>query len=178
MKDSDPRYVVYARGHKEPDLHSRHYVPIFTDLPYAKAWLDFFMDGEETVRLGNVISLGCGVHLRSDQLDQILSCRQTVDELMDLDTRRILRFKYGTWDECHDKPEPDSTGERSPRIERERRPERPTGYITITELCNASGVLPMHARAALRASGRTKPEYGWAFGPKEVTEIKKLCGMK
>ncbi len=174
------RFVIYARGHRPPDVHSRVYIPIFYDPAHAKTWLEFFLEGEETVRDGDKILLSSGIELKSEQLDRILNCRAAAVELPAIDERRILRFKLGSWDEQHDKPVrvKDDGVESAPRVERERRPERPTGYVTITELCAASGMLPMHARAALRASDRVKPPYGWAFDPKEVPAIKALCGMK
>lgn len=179
MKDSDPRYVIYARGLRPCDDHSRMYIPVMRDPAYAKAWLTFFLDGEETVRDGNTILFPSDPELRlkSDQLDRILGTNEPA-ELSDLDERRILRFKHGYWDQRPAKADKPVDGtKRSAEVVRERRAERPTGYVTITELCSASGMLPMIARAALRASGREKPAYGWAFDPKEVPAIKALCGM-
>lgn len=171
-----PRYVLYARGHREPDVHSRIYVPIYNDPALAKAWLDFFTGNELFTREGNTLLLESGIKINSDQLDTILGCNQLA-ELPERDERRIMRFKYGTWDEPRNKlATPDV--KRSPAVARERRPERPTGYVTITDLCNASGILPMHARASLRASGRVKPDYGWAFDPKDVPAIKTIIGVK
>lgn len=170
------RIVIYARGHREPDQHSRIYVPIFAEAERARAWLDFFTDNEEVERVGDRLLLGCGVKLQSEQLDRIL--RVTPGDITALDERRILRFKYGSWDEHHEKPV-DGTGiiKRQPQIDRSARAQRPVDYVTITELCTASGILAMNARALLRTSGRVKPDFGWAFAPDEVATIKSICGM-
>jgi hypothetical protein len=170
--------VLYARGHREPDLHTRIYVPIYTDPSVARAWLDFFIDGEQVKREGDTLHLDSGIRLKSEQLDKIMDC--TAGELSTVDERRILRFKHGTWEERHEQPTINgaTASKTKPEVVRERRPVRPDGYVTITELCTASGMLPMIARAALRASGRDKPDYGWAFDPKEVPAIKAICGMK
>jgi hypothetical protein len=177
MKEAN-RYVIYARGHKPPDVHPRSYVPVMTDPAYAHAWLEFFLEGEEYRREGDTLHLDSGIRVKSEQLDAILNTPPVL-ELREDDNRRILRFKYGSWDESRAKPPPKNNGvETTRRIERERRPERPPGYVTITDLCAGSGVLPMIARAALRASGREKPAYGWAFDPKDVPAIKLICGIK
>lgn len=173
MNDQD-RIVVYARGYRAPDLHRRFYVPIFHDPQVARGWLDFFLENEEYRRDGNTLHLDSGITLKSDQLDRVL--RANGVDVSSQDERRILRFKHGTWDEVHTRAT--AIAEKSPKVEREHRPERPTGFVTITELCAGSDVLPMHARAALRASGRTKPPYGWAFAPSEVEAIKQICGIK
>lgn len=176
MTKTDSRIVFYAQGHRPPDQHSRIYIPIFEDITYAKAWLDFFIDGEEVRREGNTLHLDSGMRVRCDLLETLLSCGDTETQLSNKDTRRVLRFKYGSWDEKPVAAVRDKT--KSPEVERERRPERPPGYVTITELCALSGMPAMIARAALRASGRAKPSYGWAFDPKDVPEIKEICGMR
>lgn len=64
---------------------------------------------------------------------------------------------------------------------KEPKPKRatvPPGYLTIGELCDKWKIKPLHARTCLRASDLEKPEYGWAFSPKDVPSIKKLCGVK
>lgn len=171
------RYVVYARGHRPPDVYPRIYVPVMTDLDYARAWLQFFLKGQEYTREGNVLILASGITLKAAELDELL--RDTNRGVTDEDSRRILRFKYGTWEEVHVKPELVGDGEEqsAPRRERIARAQRPDGYVTITELCAASSVAACDARAILRTSGRDKPPYGWAFAPNEVPAIKKLCGI-
>lgn len=170
------RFVFYAQGRRDPDQHTRFYIPIFEDIPYARAWLDFFLDGEEVVREGNTFKLPSGMRVRCEQLDKVLSCGDTGTQLSDRDMRRVLRFKHGSWDERPVAMVRDQN--KAPRIERERRPERPPGFITITELCAPAGVPAMIARAALRASGLTKPDYGWAFDPKDIPAIKEICGIR
>ena len=170
------RYVIYAYGRREHDPHSRIYVPVFRDPAIAKSWLDFFTSNEMFTRDGDTLHLESGSRLRSEQLDTILACRELA-ELPEVDERRILRFKYGGWDEPRQKSLPAKADKSSPVIARERRPERPAGYITITALCTDLGILPIHARALLRASGRIKPDYGWAFDPKDIPEIKTIIGV-
>lgn len=172
------RYVIYARGHRAPDVHSRIYVPVFTDPSIARSWLNFFIENEETVRDGDTILMDSGVKLKSEQLDAILKSEPSA-ELDGIHERRILRFKYGTWEERHDKPAPKvMVSNRTAEVIRRCRAVAPPGFVTITELCVASGMPAPVARAALRASGRVKPDYGWAFDPKEVQAIKALCGMR
>lgn len=177
MKEAH-RYVVYARGHRPPDQHPRVYVPVMTDLDYARAWMTFFLKGQEFTRDGNTLSLDCGITLKSAELDELL--RDTNRTVNEEDYRRILKFKHGSWDEVHSKAEPadDAETKSTPRRERSARAQRPDGYVTITELCAASGMLASDARAILRGSGREKPSYGWAFAPSEIPAIKKLIGIK
>ena len=173
-------YVIYAEGHRPPDCHRRVYVPIFQDPVYACAWLAKFLDGQEYLRTGNLLTLGSGTTIKSDRLDELLSVRADDGILADEDKRLILRFKYGTWDEVHVKDDPitdDGIEKASPRRERSAKAHKPDGYVTITELCAASGVPACDARALLRASGRDKPTWGWAFAPSELNAIKKLIGI-
>ena len=164
-------YVIYARGHREPDVYPRDHVVVFPEAPQAKIWLQRMEQ-----------NLPPGFTLRSDQMDAIRAAAQTDWQLDEEHARWILRFKYGTWDEVHPKNEPEVddaiSEQRAPRRERSARAQRPDGYVTITELCASSGVAASDARAALRASGRDKPDYGWAFDPKEVPAIKKLVGIR
>jgi len=168
--------VIYARGHRAPDVHSRMYVPTFAEAHEARRWLDAFTRGKPVTREGNTLKLDDGITLRSDQLDQVLNAPVANEPLDPQVERWIARFKYGTWDEVHEQPEADDApgDEQRPRRERQARADKPDGYVTITELCVAWNVLPRIARAALRASERVKPEYGWAFAPNEIDAIKKL----
>lgn len=65
-----------------------------------------------------------------------------------------------------------------PKPEKPKKPTAPEGWITIGEWCKKWGIDPPDARAALRGSNMTKPEFGWAFDPKREKEIKKICGVK
>lgn len=67
---------------------------------------------------------------------------------------------------------------KTPKPEKPKRAVKPDGYITIGELCEKWKIKPLHARTALRASDLVKPEFGWAFAPKDVPKIAKLCGVK
>ena len=160
-------YVIYAQGHRPPDTHPRNHVVVFPEASQARVWLEQMERG-----------LPEGFTLRSEQMDQIRKAAETNWRLDDEHARWILRFKYGTWDEVHVKDEPTSDGEtkRSPRPERKAKAQRPDDYVTITELCATSGVAASEARAILRASGREKPAFGWAFAPSEIPAIKKLVG--
>ncbi len=164
-------YVIYARGHRPPDQYPRNHVVVFPEAPQAKVWLQRMEQ-----------NLPPGFTLQSQQMDAIRSAPDTGWQLDDEHDLWIRRFKYGTWDEVHVKDEPEvadaKEAQRSPRPERSVRAQRPDGYLTITELCASSGVDACDARAALRASGRDKPSYGWAFDPKEVPAIKKLVGIR
>lgn len=65
-----------------------------------------------------------------------------------------------------------------PKPEKPKKPQAPEGWVTIGEWCKKWGIEPPDARAALRGSGLTKPDFGWAFDPKREKEIKKICGVK
>jgi hypothetical protein len=67
---------------------------------------------------------------------------------------------------------------KEPKQKAPKKAGKPDGYITITELCTKWGIKPLHARGCLRASDLEKPEFGWAFSPKDVPKIKKICGVK
>lgn len=171
--------VIYANGHRPPDQFARTYVPIMTEVDYARSWMAHFLKGQTWTRDGNKLMLESGITLRTDRLDELLPVEDEPKPLRADDHQNILRFKYGTWDEVHAKPDPEDDGKvtSAPRRERSARAHKPDGYVTITELCAASGVPACDARALLRASGRDKPAYGWAFAPSEIPAIKKLCGI-
>ena len=179
-------FVIYATGHRPPDQYPRCYVPVFDRADKARAWLMKFLAGREHRFEGNdiILETDFAIRLRSEHWQQIMAAPLANEDLRDDEARMILSFKYGTWDEVHLREvltEDDGTNslaKSAPRRERSPRAQRPDGYVTITELCNASGVPPMIARAALRASGRPKPEYGWAFAPDDIPAVKKLCGIR
>ena len=186
----DQRFVIYATGHRPPDVYSRTYVPVFERADHARAWLMKFIAGKEHRFEGDdiILDLDFTIKLRSEQFREIMAAPIANEEIRADVAQLILRFKYGTWDEVHvkavaiedDLPEDGGAivAKRAPRRERVAKAQCPDGYVTITALCAASGTPAMIARAALRASGRTKPDYGWAFAPNEVPAIKKLCGLK
>lgn len=183
------RFVIYATGHRLPDQYSRCYVPVFEQATHARAWLMKFLAGkehhfedDETI----ILETDFTIKLRSRQWREIMAAPAD-EEVRDDAIRLIPRFKYGTWDEVHVKavaPDDEDVedggaiiAKRAPKAERRAKAQRPDGYVTITELCAASGTPAMIARAALRASGRAKPDYGWSFAPDEIPAIKKLCGI-
>ena len=164
-------YVIYARGHRPPDQFPRDHVVVFPEAPQAKVWLQRMEQ-----------NLPPGFTLRSEQMDAIRAAPDTDWQVPDEYDLWIRRFKYGTWDEVHAKDEPEvadaKEAKRSPRPERSARAQRPDGFVTITELCASSAIPASDARAVLRAHGKEKPPYGWAFDPKEVPAIKKLVGIR
>lgn len=192
-KDTD-RCVIYATGHRAPDQHPRCYVPVFDRADEARAWLMKFLAGREHTFEDDdtiVIETDFTIRLRSQQWKQIMAAPVANEEVRADIAQLILRFKYGSWDETHvravtpevDEEQRDGTGgaiiaKRAPKPERASKAQVPDGYVTISQLCATSGMPAMNARAALRASGRQKPPFGWAFSPQEVPDIKKLCGMK
>jgi hypothetical protein len=179
------QFVIYATGHRQSDQYSRTYVPVFDRADHARAWLTKFLAGCEHRLDGNDIILETDftIRLRSEQWQRIMAAPIANEPVRDDVARLILRFKHGTWDEVHvrevvvDDDGTNTLAKPAPRRERSPRAQCPDGYVTITELCAASGTPAMIARAALRASGRPKPDYGWAFPPNEVPAIKKLCGL-
>lgn len=181
------RYVLYLRGHRPPDAHPRTWVPIFFDPAVAKALVLRFCGNGELERLHNVITLPDGMTLTCEQLDEVMAADETGVELSADHLRNVLRFKLGSWEEDHSKSDEvvetvSDEGEvvtvKKPKPEKPKRPTKPDNFITIGELCEQWGIKPLHARTALRASDLVKPEYGWAFDPKDVPKIKKLCGVK
>ena len=165
-------YVIYAKGHRAPDAHPRNHVVVFPEAAQAKVWLE-----KMEHRLPE------GFEIKSAQMDQIRAAAETGFQLDEEHAQWIQRFKYGTWDEVHERPEAAQVGgavadsPQTSKPERRAKAQRPDGHVTISELCANSGVAPSDARAALRASGREKPPYGWAFDPKEIPAIKKLVGI-
>jgi hypothetical protein len=163
-------FVLYARGHRPPDQYPRDHVVVFREAAHARVWLE---------RMEH--NLPEGFTIKSQQMNEIRSAPATAWQLDGDHAQWILRFKYGTWDEVHVKDEPEvaeaKDNQHRPRAQRMTRAQRPDGYVTITELCAASGIAASDARQVLRANFE-KPEYGWAFDPKQLPKIKKLIGIK
>lgn len=193
MSKDTERCVIYATGHRAPDQHPRCYVPVFDRADEARSWLMKFLAGRDHHFDGEdiVLETDFTIRLRSQQWKQIMAAPAANEEVRADIAQLILRFKYGSWDETHVRavtPEVDEidrvdTGgaiiaPRAPKPERASKQKVPDGYVTISQLCAASGMPAMNARAALRASGREKPPWGWSFAPSEIDDIKRLCGMK
>jgi hypothetical protein len=182
-----PRFVLYFRGHLPPDVDTRTWVPIFWDPARAKAVLMKFLGSDEhELERKNVIRLvGTSFTIFSEQLDDIMDADHTGIELTTEEARLPLRFKLGSWEEDHSKDEPpaDEQGGDEPKAKpkaeaKPKRARKPDNFVTIGELCKQWKIKPFDARTALRASDLEKPEFGWAFDPKDIPTIKKLCGVK
>ena len=181
------RYVLYFRGHRPPDIHPRTWVPVFFDPAVAKALVLRFCGNGPLERFHNVITLPDGMTLTCEQLDEVMAADETGVELNADHARNVLRFKLGSWEEDHSKSDEveettTDTGEvvkvKKPKPEKPKRAVKPDNYITIGELCEQWGIKPLHARTCLRASDLVKPPFGWAFDPKDIPQIAKICGVK
>lgn len=168
-------FVFYARGHRAPDVDKRLYAPVLPDASTARAWLNFFLGAQPYERVGNRI------FMRTD-FDIMLDCNEMVSvfnaepsALGDEAKRLIGRFKHGSWDEDH--TEVIEQAAKAAQPVKQPRPDKPDGLTTITELCKQFNIVPLKARAALRSSGLTKPDYGWAFADADLPKIKKLIGV-
>lgn len=194
--------AIYARGHREPDQYPRNYVPVFPTVAEAHDFFVKFIAGKEhrfdpddTKQI--ILEHEFPITLRCDNWQAVMNAEPSGRDLHPDLAKWILKFKYGSWDDDHSRPveqlaeevvtNDDGTTEvvtvskgvkqakqKAPKPEREAKASVPSDYVTITALCATLGVKPTHARAALRASKRIKPPYGWAFSPKELPEIKKL----
>ena len=191
------RYVLYARGHREPDEHPRIFTPMFEDPSRAKIWLTKFLGSYGYERVGNRLNLtDTKFSVEAAELDEIFAAEDIEWTMPDSEAKLIARFLRGTWDEDHTKPveqlvEVVGEGEdgepvvvavtKGVKAKKEAKPKKagkPDGYITIGELCTKWNIKPLHARTCLRASDLVKPDFGWAFAPADVPKIKKLCGVK
>ena len=173
------RYVLYCHGRLPDDPYPRILVPIFDEAHQARTFVEEFVGADEYRRGGDRLYLPDGFILRAQYLTDILNTKLEGWELPERKARWAFRFRHSpAWDGMGVVKRPVPPTDSAPRVERERRSDRPPGFVTITDLCNASGILPMHARAALRAEGLEKPPYGWAFDPKDVPRIREICGIK
>jgi hypothetical protein len=163
-------FVLYAHGHRPPDQYPRDHIVKFPEASQAKVWLQKMEH-----------NLPEGFTIKAQHIDAIRAATDIDWTLPDEYAQWILRFKYGTWDEVHVRDEPEvaeaKDNQHRPRAKGEVKAQRPDGYVTITELCASSDVAASDARQILRATFE-KPAYGWAFDPKQVPAIKKLCGIK
>lgn len=180
------RYPIYLSGHRPPDKEPRVWVPILQDPELARLLIESFTATGEHSREGNTItvSLGFDVKIRCEAMEKVLNTPLTGLQLSLSDRRRIVQFKYSSWEEQHEEEEkPESNAEEKPgkkdtKPTRGKKPKKPEGYVTISELCKKWGIKPLHARQFLRVSELEKPEYGWSFDPKLENELKKICGVK
>lgn len=73
------------------------------------------------------------------------------------------------------KPEPKPVVIKEPKAAKQKAPD---GYITISSLAEMWEMTPGECRAALRNSDLEKPAFGWAFDPKDIPAIAKICGVR
>lgn len=159
------RFAMTAvRLHPGEDI-TRTYSIGYTEAYAAKHWYEAMIyEGEADIR--------------SAELEDIKAHHFTAEEedwrLPDADRRLIARFFRGTWDQ--ERPIPQAvevTVEAKVRVKKEG---IPVGYVTVGDIVKGSSLIPMKARAILRAN-RDKPSFGWAFAPAEVPNIRKLLGV-
>lgn len=183
MRLSNTRYVIYAKGHRPPDLYPRQHVVVFEQDFHARVWLERMLGNMPYVREGDELILDTGIKLRSEQFDKILSASGQAWTLPDYYAQWILRFKYGSWDEVIvNEVEATTVQEGKPavkkiKVAREKKIDRPEGYVTVTELVAGKDIKPMNARAALRGAGLVKPDYGWSWPQAELPKIRKIIGI-
>jgi len=179
MKKRIPRVEcsLTALAQLEGDEHPRTHSVSFNSLAEGRAWLDRMVAGNDWCQDRPdqlIVSDAGGIRIRSAELNDILHTEPS--SINDQYQRWINQFKRGPWEKLPEpKEEPKVPRE---KLEKAKRPERPKGYITVADIAKELGVKPFDIRQALRSSGAVKPEYGWAFDPKEVKTIKKLMGGK
>lgn len=182
MKRAAPKIEcsLTALARLEGDEHTRTHAVSFTSLEEGRAWLDRMANGEGwclTRPNELTISHAGGIRIRSAELDRILEAKPGA--ISDQYERWINQFRLGPWETppaSHEEPEV-----KRARVAKEAAPERakrPEGFITVAEIAKQLKVKPFDIRQALRNSGAVKPEFGWAFDPKEVAAIKKLIAQK
>lgn len=166
--------VIYARGRRPRDDYNRVHITIHDTIEQARAWLQAFTGEEHFMVVGDTIDAE-PFKLKCNHMAEIAASPVSTATVRDDYRRWILQFKYGLWEKPKDVPAPVSDGTitavKAPKVERAKRPD---GYVTITDLCAAWNVPALLGRTMLRASGRVKPEFGWAFAPNEVETIKAL----
>lgn len=169
----------------EGEMHSRTFTKAYSQLYAAKVWLRTMMGDEAGVRVGNEIRLDGGIKIRCFEFDKVMSYELSKEEsqwrIDEADLTMIARFRRGRWEIpkeiVTEVPQDVVTMKQSKRTPKEQKATLPTGFVTITELCKGTPVPATMARALLRASHYTKPSYGWAFGPKDLPDVKKLIGL-
>lgn len=139
-------------------------------------WLEDLINGEEFKREHRKLILASGIVIESPQLDDVLTCSERAI-IEDRYRRQNLQFRRGPWHE-QPKPEPGIKTQQQSATPKPEKPKQPEGFITVAEIAAQLKVKPFDIRQALRNSGAVKPDFGWAFHPKEVAAIKKLVGGK
>lgn len=182
-KHEPERFVLYARGHREPDLEPRVWVPIFFNPFDARRWLDKLIGNDSYELDGDVISLEDGTTVKADRMSDILAADPDEGKLRPEDERNCLRFRRGSWAEDHTQPdeeaEPSQDDEGKPvkkaKAVKPAKPKKPDHFVAVTQWCKEWKIKPLHARQALRASDIEKPSFGWSFDPKDKNKVKKIC---
>jgi hypothetical protein len=146
----------------------------------VKHWLNVYLRRLSYKVDGSLIVVEDGSTLSGalDCIDYELRGDELRWQLPENIVRQIAMFRRATWHVADEPAAPVANAGRQraivARVERIARPERPQDMLTITQIAEQMNVLPRVARAILRGSGRTKPEYGWAFAPQEIPAIQKL----
>lgn len=181
-KPKQQSFVLKATAKLNIDQHERVHIVIFDDAVKARLWLLRLIGTLPWKRKDDTVDIDGRYKVRSDMLDAILEAQDTDWLLPSQYAQWLLKFKYGQWEETTtttvtDTATPSPTP-RAPVSKRAPTAHKPDDYVTITELAATWGIPASEARACLRASGRTKPAFGWAFSKDEVPAIKKICGVK
>lgn len=181
MKDQQ-RYALTARTQFHIDPFPRVHAAVLFSLPEARQWLDEMLGTDEYKPMcwNRILLLkSSGILIESDQLPEILCYdRRVGDPILDEQHQRWVRqFKGGRWHERPAEERVASDATTTPRTMKPARPQRPSGYVTITELVDKSKLTPQEARGILRLT-ETKPEYGWAWSPEDLPRIKRLLDLR
>jgi hypothetical protein len=151
------RCSITAIFHFPGESLARTHCVSFADFYGAKRWLELMIGNEECIRRGNELGLKTtGIKLRSFELDKILRYTYKNDaeatyQLPDSYIHMIARFRRGQWHEA-EVESTTTTKKVEAKPKKAKKPGRPEGFVTITELCKGTAVQPMDARALLRAS--------------------------
>lgn len=169
--------ISLAATHQLPiDSFPRVQAVCFDSEAEGKFWLDDLINGEDYKREGRKLILSSGIVIDSSNLDTVLASKARAG-IDDRYLRQNRQFRKGPW---HEQPKEVAvpTAERKSSLPKEPRAAKPEGFLTAAEVAAQLGVTPFDVRQALRNTGAKKPEFGWAFDPKEVKAIKKLIANK
>lgn len=179
-------YISLTATHRLPfDPVPRVMAVKLDDAAQAQLWLNHLARGDEYRRDGNKLLFNNGMVIESMNLEEVMAhaCGVTAPrvELQDRYFDQNNLFRSGRWHErTSEEREREALRSADAPTKREakpRRPERPSGYVTVADVIAGSDLTAPEARAILRTT-ETKPPYGWAWAPKDVARIRKLLGIK